>query len=148
MPSAFMDTSGEENLPREYFEHAHRNTPSNFPEVLNFEEDAYMYWKCPTSWSGFSIVRLWFRGLANDASMPLGLTINAGTCTEAYNIHTQTDNTKTIATTINAYTCLDITAAFATVLAAITPCDLVEIKVVNNDDSSAVYLMGVEIIES
>lgn len=147
MPSAFRNT-GEENLAREYFEHAHNPNSTSFPSNLSTGATNEMIWKCPTSWAGFSLVRLWFLGEYNDVDVPLTVVIHAGTCTEVYNIHTQTDNTLTIATTAGVYTCLNITTDFATVLGLISPCDLVRIQVTNNDGETDCILMGVEIVET
>lgn len=148
MPEAWAAYAAPVTVPdRQWFEHAHFPGNAVFPPLLAYEESAIAYWKCPDDWAGFSRCRLWLRGAATDASMPITVGVNAGTCNEVYTTHNQTAGL-TPALVINEYECVDITVALATVLAAIDDCDVVEFWVTNMDDSNSLYYVGVEIVEA
>lgn len=147
MPSAFMDTSGDARVPRDYFATARKDgSNDSAPQVIYFEELAVMQWKYPPDWQGFSKIGIWFYGYETDASFDMTVVINGGANGEAYNNHSES-HALTPAITAGQYTYVELSVTYATVLALLTATDLIRVTVFN-DEEKYIYVCGLEVLES
>lgn len=146
MPTASPIPQEATVTPRDYLCPAHSGVDSNYPVFIGFEGYANMFWRIPNDWNGFAKIRLWFLGYDTDTDIDVRVIINAGTCGEPYNTHTETHD-YALNMTADSYTCLDILLDFATVLALLNVNDMIEITVNNIDAALSVLLIGAEILE-
>lgn len=146
MPSAYRDTTGEDNLPRDYLCPAHNPSVALYPALLDYEHTGTCLWKHPATWNGFARFRLWLYGYATNANWTINVTIHAGTCGEGNANHTESHSID-VNITQNQFTCVDLLTTWATVIALLADCDMVTIDVFNEEEEY-LYCYGVEIVES
>lgn len=133
-------------VPRTLFSHAHLNNNAGFPPepMLNTFCDVFML--LPDNWHGTDKIVLWFLGASTEAT-DVDVVCNAGSCDEAYTLHTATVNNIALALVNGEYECLDITTDFAAWIALLNSRDMLNIRV-DNDDEVGVKFIGVEIQET
>jgi len=134
-------------IPRTLWAHAHDSTQDAFPVVLLFEHTQEMFILLPDNWNGLDKLVLWIIGGGTETP-DLTITIHIGTCTEAYNIHTQTVTPIACALANTIYKCLDLTALFDTVLPNLASRDLIRLTVTATTMDYTHYVMGMELQET
>ncbi len=125
-------------VPREIFEHAHKNVPAAFPEVLVNFGNCDIIFKIPDNWNGIDSLELIVVPSIDEASFTTTIIIDGGTDTEAVNTHTQTVNPFNFAATANVFNYVDLTAAFAVILALLTGGDTIKINVTSFENANLI----------
>lgn len=134
-------------VPRTLFAHAHESGSSVFPPEINFSDVARMHLVIPDNWNGLDAIYLW---VSDDATedKTINVTINIGTCGEAYNIHTQTVNAIACNIIANQYLCIDLTTTHATVLANLAARDMIQVLVDHAGGDEPIWVFGIELQET
>jgi len=134
-------------VPRTLFGHAHESGSSVFPPEIDFSDVAKMHLVIPDNWNGLDKIYLW---VSDDATedKTINVTVNLGTCGEAYNIHTQTVNGIACNITANQYLCIDLTTTHATVLANLAVRDMIQVLVEHAGGDNPIQVFGVELQET
>jgi len=134
-------------VPRTLFAHAHRDQDMSFPVELHAAINCIAYTIIPDNWNGLDALILWLIG-AGTEQLTITVTIDIGTCTEVYNIHTQTVaaiNKNMVAST---YACIDLTALFAVVLANLAVRDILRVSVIATTMDNTSRMIGIELQET
>lgn len=148
MPEAYPAyTAPVARVPRTLFAHAHEDASAQFPPDIDFGDTAKMHNLIPDNWNGLDAIYVWFLGTGTD-NTTVNVTINIGTCTEAYNTHTQTVNGIAATQAANIYTCVDLTTTHATVLANLAARDMVQVLVTHAGGDESIIVMGFEMQET
>lgn len=148
MPEAHSAyTAPTARVPRTLFQHAHRDGSSTFPANI-WADQGECFLHFPDNWNGLDALKLWFFATSTEANMTINVTVNIGTCSELFNVHTQTVNAIDLDVVQNKYTCIDITVAFATVLANLAANDMMWIIVAHASGDTQEYFIGAEAQET
>lgn len=147
MPEAYIAYNSDwARVPRTLFEHAHIDDNALFPPYTGFGQVVEVFMLMPDNFHGLDSLTLWCLG-GSTAAVTLDVTIDIGTCAEAYNIHTQTVNNIAYNQVINQYYCLDLTTPLATVLANLAARDMLWLKASESSDETQ-YIVGLELQET
>lgn len=133
-------------VPRTIFQHAHIDGNAEFPPSFAQSQMAEVFAHLPDNWNGFDAFYLKLLGGQTEATT-IDITINAGTCDELFNIHTQTVNDIAINMVVDEYECLDLMTLFATVIALMNSDDDLWITATDDGEFNQ-FLIGVVIEES
>lgn len=134
-------------VPRTVFGHAHEDGSAEFPPALTFGQIGEQHVLMPDNWNGLDGIYLWLLGGATEATT-WNITVNIGSCDEAFNVHTQTVNGHAVNMVANEYECVDLTTIFATVLANLAARDMIQVLATLASGDGPHYDMGVELQET
>ena len=148
MPEAYAGYAAPTaRVPRTLWAHTHEDGANDYPPVLNLSTTHMAYVIIPDNWNGLDKLYLWLLG-AGAEQITINVTVDIGTCDEAYNIHTQTVNGLTPTLAANEYECVDLTTTHAAVLANLAARDVIRVTVTHVAGDEAHMSIGIELQET
>lgn len=111
-----------------------------YPTLVTQNEDNLAFFVLPHDFTVLSVLEVWFIPNTTSQNIAHDITVNAGTCGEAKNTHTE-NITPNINFTQNVYNCYDLLAALSTIPALLNAKDMLEIywKVTGSFDVLTLY---------
>jgi hypothetical protein len=135
------------SVPREYFEHAHKDNDASFPCFIAFQETATALWKCPSDWRGFARIRWWLRPNTPNPAMSLTVSMSVGTCGEYPQTHFgSADIVRALVDGV--LNCVEVLGDLEAVVGLVESCDLVQLEITSNNEILEIVVYGVEIVEA
>ena len=114
------------------------------PLDMALNDIANMHFHLPHDFTALSALEVWFVPNTTHAGAAHTIIVDAATCSEAVNIHTETIN-PAIPLVANVFNCYDLLAALSAIPALLNACDLVRIRWQPTADVDVIIHYGVRV---